>query len=167
MTIRSNGIHSDPKKTPSFPNYTTKNKITDTVTQFTEETPRQFPSPVRSQPQSSHSANNSPVAAQRTKAAARRGSPPVMNGLMGNAPQPVMYVRALYDYEADDRTSLSFHEGDVIQVITQLESGWWDGVINNVRGWFPSNYCSVIVNQDDAAGGDLNGSRTQTDDEEG
>jgi son of sevenless-like protein len=60
-----------------------------------------------------------------------------------------MYVRALYDYEADDRTSLSFHEGDVIQVITQLESGWWDGVINGVRGWFPSNYCQVIAGPDD------------------
>ncbi|KAM3529922.1 hypothetical protein MY4038_005224 [Beauveria bassiana] len=60
-----------------------------------------------------------------------------------------MYVRALYDYEADDRTSLSFHEGDVIQVITQLESGWWDGVINGVRGWFPSNYCQIITGPED------------------
>jgi son of sevenless len=60
-----------------------------------------------------------------------------------------MYVRALYDYEADDRTSLSFHEGDIIQVITQLESGWWDGVINGVRGWFPSNYCQIVSSPDD------------------
>lgn len=72
-----------------------------------------------------------------------------MSGISNSAPQPVMYVRALYDYEADDRTSLSFHEGDVIQVITQLESGWWDGVINGVRGWFPSNYCQVISNPED------------------
>ena len=56
-----------------------------------------------------------------------------------------MYVRALYDYVADDETSLSFRQGDVIQVITQLESGWWDGLINEVRGWFPSNYCAVIA----------------------
>ncbi|KAI4628443.1 hypothetical protein J4E83_002993 [Alternaria metachromatica] len=55
-----------------------------------------------------------------------------------------MYVRALYDYQADDRTSLSFRTGDIIQVITQLESGWWDGVIHGVRGWFPSNYCAVV-----------------------
>lgn len=55
-----------------------------------------------------------------------------------------MYVRALYDYDADDRTSLSFRQGDIIQVITQLESGWWDGVIHGVRGWFPSNYCAVV-----------------------
>lgn len=72
-----------------------------------------------------------------------------MNGLLNNTPLPVMYVRALYDYEADDRTSLSFHEGDVIQVITQLETGWWDGVINGVRGWFPSNYCQVIAGPED------------------
>ncbi|KAK3313874.1 ras guanine nucleotide exchange factor domain-containing protein [Apodospora peruviana] len=72
-----------------------------------------------------------------------------MNGIVGTAPPGAMYVRALYDYEADDRTSLSFHEGDIIQVITQLESGWWDGVINGVRGWFPSNYCQIITSPDE------------------
>jgi len=72
-----------------------------------------------------------------------------MNGLVGASPPGTLYVRALYDYEADDRTSLSFHEGDVIQVITQLESGWWDGVINGVRGWFPSNYCQIIASPDE------------------
>jgi son of sevenless-like protein len=68
-------------------------------------------------------------------------------------------VVSLYDYQADDRTSLSFRQGDIIQVITQLESGWWDGVINGVRGWFPSNYCAVVQRpsediEDDKDGGD-------------
>ncbi|KAK0622999.1 ras guanine nucleotide exchange factor domain-containing protein [Immersiella caudata] len=72
-----------------------------------------------------------------------------MNGIVGTAPPGAMYVRALYNYEADDRTSLSFNEGDIIQVITQLESGWWDGVINGVRGWFPSNYCEIISSPDE------------------
>lgn len=72
-----------------------------------------------------------------------------MNGYAGTAAPPAMYVRALYDYTADDRTSLSFRQGDVIQVINQLESGWWDGVINGVRGWFPSNYCAVINDDSD------------------
>jgi son of sevenless len=79
----------------------------------------------------------------------RRYSPNQMNGFSNSAQPAAMYVRALYDYEADDRTSLSFHEGDIIQVITQLESGWWDGVINGVRGWFPSNYCQVLPNTED------------------
>ncbi|KAK6381336.1 cell division cycle-related protein [Exophiala oligosperma] len=71
-----------------------------------------------------------------------------MNGYVASPdlppPPPPMYVRALYNYDADDHTSLSFRAGDIIQVLTQLESGWWDGVINNVRGWFPSNYTVEI-----------------------
>ncbi|KEY80976.1 cell division control protein Cdc25 [Aspergillus fumigatus] len=61
-------------------------------------------------------------------------------------PAPALFVRAMYDYDADDHTSLSFRRGDIIQVLNQLETGWWDGVINNsVRGWFPSNYCAIIT----------------------
>lgn len=61
-------------------------------------------------------------------------------------PPPALFVRAMYDYDADDHTSLSFQRGDIIQVLNQLETGWWDGVINNkVRGWFPSNYCTMIT----------------------
>ena len=63
-------------------------------------------------------------------------------------PPPPLYVRALYTYDADDQTSLSFRQGDIIQVLTQLDSGWWDGVINDVRGWFPSNYCEVVSGPD-------------------
>jgi son of sevenless len=70
-------------------------------------------------------------------------------------PPPALYVRALYDYDADDHTSLSFHQGDIIQVLTQLDSGWWDGIINDVRGWFPSNYCATISGPDDP--GEYNG----------
>ena len=33
---------------------------------------------------------------------------------------PPLYVRALYDYDADDQTSLSFRQGEIIQVLTQL-----------------------------------------------
>ncbi|AEO58085.1 hypothetical protein MYCTH_2305137 [Thermothelomyces thermophilus ATCC 42464] len=88
-----------------------------------------------------------------------------MNGIVGSAPPGTMYVRALYDYEADDRTSLSFHEGDIIQVITRLESGWWDGVINGVRGWFPSNYCQIITSPDELPEGVDGGETERLDDE--
>lgn len=89
-----------------------------------------------------------------------------MNGIASSATPSTMYVRALYDYEADDRTSLSFHEGDVIQVITQLESGWWDGVINGVRGWFPSNYCQIIHSSEDLHAYGQNGHIDQEDEAE-
>ncbi|KAJ3256683.1 hypothetical protein HK103_005178 [Boothiomyces macroporosus] len=49
-------------------------------------------------------------------------------------------VVALYDYESSEESGLSFIQGDVIQVLQRLPSGWWDGMLNNKRGWFPSNY---------------------------
>ena len=57
---------------------------------------------------------------------------------------PTFYCRALYDYQASDGSSLSFFQGDIIEVLTRLESGWWDGLIGNERGWFPSNYVEPI-----------------------
>lgn len=72
----------------------------------------------------------------------------------GQTAPTALYVRALYDYDADDRTSLSFRQGDTIQVITQLSSGWWDGIVNGVRGWFPSNYCVVVTGPEEATGRD-------------
>lgn len=57
-----------------------------------------------------------------------------------------VFVRALYSYNGADSTSLSFRQGDVIEVLSTLESGWWDGVIlqTGVRGWFPSNYVEYV-----------------------
>ncbi|ORZ34163.1 ras guanine nucleotide exchange factor domain-containing protein [Catenaria anguillulae PL171] len=54
----------------------------------------------------------------------------------------VLVVRALYSYEGDHDSSLTFQADDLIQVFTQLESGWWDGLLREDRGWFPSNYVS-------------------------
>ncbi|KAG9321967.1 hypothetical protein KVV02_002850 [Mortierella alpina] len=56
---------------------------------------------------------------------------------------PVL-VRAMYDYESEDPTNLVFKKDDVIQVLAQLESGWWAGHCEGRQGWFPSNYVQVI-----------------------
>ena len=59
------------------------------------------------------------------------------------------FVRALYDFSSGDTSSLSFERGAVIEVLTQLESGWWDGLMgNDVRGWFPSNYVEMISDEE-------------------
>ena len=58
------------------------------------------------------------------------------------------FCRALYDYQTNDASSLSFRRGDIIEVLTRLESGWWDGLLNDERGWFPSNYVTVISDQE-------------------
>ncbi|PWN26071.1 hypothetical protein BDZ90DRAFT_233656 [Jaminaea rosea] len=57
---------------------------------------------------------------------------------------PSFFVRALYTYTATDKSSLSFERGDIIEVLTQLPTGWWDGILCDQRGWFPSNYVETI-----------------------
>jgi son of sevenless-like protein len=62
------------------------------------------------------------------------------------------FCRALFDYQTDNDSSLSFRKDDIIEVLTRLESGWWDGLLGQERGWFPSNYVTIISDQEaDAA----------------
>ncbi|ORZ00224.1 ras guanine nucleotide exchange factor domain-containing protein [Syncephalastrum racemosum] len=53
-------------------------------------------------------------------------------------------VQARYPYKSNDPSSLNFDQGDFIEVLTKLDSGWWDGWCNGTRGWFPSNYVQVF-----------------------
>ncbi|KAG0052376.1 hypothetical protein BGZ83_002670 [Gryganskiella cystojenkinii] len=57
-------------------------------------------------------------------------------------------VRALYDFDSEDATNLTFKKDDVIQVLAQLESGWWAGHCQGRQGWFPSNYVEVLGEDD-------------------
>ncbi|KAJ7124423.1 SH3 domain-containing protein, partial [Mycena epipterygia] len=50
------------------------------------------------------------------------------------------FCRALYDYETQDPSVLSFRQDDIIEVLSQAPSGWWDGLLGDKRAWFPSNY---------------------------
>lgn len=36
-------------------------------------------------------------------------------------------VKALYTFEGTEPTALNFDKGDSIDVLAQLDSGWWDG----------------------------------------
>lgn len=47
---------------------------------------------------------------------------------------------ALYPYEAQDPSELSFGEGDVITIYEKNEDGWWYGGIKDRKGLFPMNY---------------------------
>jgi len=60
----------------------------------------------------------------------------------------ITHVKAKFDFTAQDESQLSFKKGDVIQVIKRLDCGWWDGVCNNERGWFPSNYVDEYEGED-------------------
>jgi len=66
------------------------------------------------------------------------------------SPSPLI-VRALYDYHSSDPTNLSFQEGTLIRVFTQLQTGWWEGGIDDKHGWFPCNYVTE-ADGDESAG---------------
>ncbi|GAO45812.1 ras GEF [Saitoella complicata NRRL Y-17804] len=95
----------------------------------------------------------------------------------GIAPEEApVFCRALYDYTSNDASSLNFAAGSVIQVLTQLESGWWDGVLEGERGWFPSNYVQLFAEGelsaseeeglgDDEVEDDGDGSKDEVEDE--
>jgi len=58
------------------------------------------------------------------------------------APVVELVVRALADYEPRDDTELPLREGELIQVVRQDSSGWWEGKRedDDTVGWFPSSY---------------------------
>lgn len=82
---------------------------------------------------------DSPYSKKRTASAVMRALSPIS---AATAPPP-FYVRALYDYDAEGKSSISFKQGDIIEVLSQPAGDWLDGILNGSRGWFPCNYCVI------------------------
>lgn len=57
------------------------------------------------------------------------------------------YARALHSFQPNptSNTCLTFSAGEIIKTLNKDNSGWWDGELNGLRGWFPSNYVEVLV----------------------
>lgn len=54
-------------------------------------------------------------------------------------------ARALYDYQAEDDTEITFDPGDIITQIEQIDEGWWRGQNPSGNyGLFPANYVELI-----------------------
>ncbi|CEP06873.1 hypothetical protein [Parasitella parasitica] len=66
-------------------------------------------------------------------------------------PKIICRVKALYAFSSSEKSSLSFEKGEFIEVLSQLDSGWWDGWCKGNRGWFPSNYVQIVEMNPDLA----------------
>uniref|UniRef100_A0A8C8IEW9 Drebrin n=1 Tax=Oncorhynchus tshawytscha TaxID=74940 RepID=A0A8C8IEW9_ONCTS len=61
------------------------------------------------------------------------------------SPDRQMCVRALYDYQAEDESEISFEPGDIISAVETVDKVWWRGFSKDGRlGLFPANYVETI-----------------------
>jgi len=62
-----------------------------------------------------------------------------------NSAQGEVYVRALYDYRAQEEGELTFKKGDWIKLLEKDdEGGWWIGELRSVMGLFPKNFVEAV-----------------------
>lgn len=46
---------------------------------------------------------------------------------MSSTPKIICRVKAIYPFYSNEPSSLNFEKDDYIDVLAQLDSGWWDG----------------------------------------
>ena len=52
----------------------------------------------------------------------------------------VCLVQAVYDFKAAEPNELEFKRHDVINVLDKSDPNWWEGEVNQRKGYFPANY---------------------------
>lgn len=58
-------------------------------------------------------------------------------------------AKVCFDYTPDAEDELELHTGDVLEVLREVEVGWWEGRLNGKTGLFPSNFVECCENPDD------------------
>uniref|UniRef100_A0AAQ5XAG4 Osteoclast-stimulating factor 1 n=1 Tax=Amphiprion ocellaris TaxID=80972 RepID=A0AAQ5XAG4_AMPOC len=53
--------------------------------------------------------------------------------------------KAAFSYVPQHEDELELKIGDVIEVVAEVEEGWWEGVLNGKTGMFPSNFTKEIL----------------------
>lgn len=53
--------------------------------------------------------------------------------------------KAAFSYAPQHEDELELKIGDIIDIIAEVEEGWWEGVLNGKTGMFPSNFTKEIV----------------------
>lgn len=78
------------------------------------------------------------------RAAAAAAPPPTVKKPPVKPRRKVPQCRALYDYESRDVDELSLKVGDVIQIVSNSNEGWWQGKLGGRTGLFPANYVEML-----------------------
>uniref|UniRef100_A0A803V0W8 CD2 associated protein n=1 Tax=Ficedula albicollis TaxID=59894 RepID=A0A803V0W8_FICAL len=57
--------------------------------------------------------------------------------------------KVLFEYIPQNEDELELKLGDVIDIIDEVEEGWWSGILNGKAGMFPSNFVKELESTDD------------------
>ncbi|TNM96456.1 hypothetical protein fugu_016117 [Takifugu bimaculatus] len=57
--------------------------------------------------------------------------------------------KAAFSYLPQHEDELELKAGDVIEILAEVEEGWWEGLLNGKTGMFPSNFTKEIVTESD------------------
>uniref|UniRef100_A0A8C9F311 GRB2 related adaptor protein 2 n=1 Tax=Pavo cristatus TaxID=9049 RepID=A0A8C9F311_PAVCR len=57
----------------------------------------------------------------------------------------ILWVRALYDFDAVEHDELGFRSGDIVEVLDSSNPSWWKGRLRGELGLFPSNYVTPVL----------------------
>uniref|UniRef100_UPI003AB09A09 SH3 domain-containing kinase-binding protein 1 n=1 Tax=Centroberyx gerrardi TaxID=166262 RepID=UPI003AB09A09 len=57
--------------------------------------------------------------------------------------------KAAFSYMPQNEDELELKIGDVIEIIAEVEEGWWEGVLHGKTGMFPSNFTREILAESD------------------
>ncbi|XP_041461972.1 SH3 domain-containing kinase-binding protein 1-like isoform X4 [Lytechinus variegatus] len=68
----------------------------------------------------------------------------------GGSKKRKMRAKVTFSYSPQNEDELELIVNDTVEVIDQPEEGWWEGIIKGKHGLFPSNFVT-IVDEDDAA----------------
>jgi len=58
--------------------------------------------------------------------------------------------RVLFSYQPANDDELELQVGDIIDILSEVEEGWWRGKLNGQIGVFPSNFVSEVFDDDEA-----------------
>ena len=60
-------------------------------------------------------------------------------------------AKVTYSYSPDNEDELKLLPGQIVDVIEEIEEGWFEGSLNGKVGVFPSNFVEIVEETDEPA----------------